>query len=174
MVFMSIQNDVEKLMRDDLENKDRKEKKKKKKRLLFLIIILLLLAALLAILQWLGLGLGGGKGAGGGGSGNEETTPSSSTAAADESSEEDPEYFDVKVSGSIYTVDNAVIDLDTIASRVKGLKDNYIVRIYNDNATANAMDELKSKLDSEGRKYVTTDLNEDSSAAESESESSKV
>ena len=170
---MGIQNDVERMMRDDLENKDRKEKKKKKKRLLFLLIILLLLAALLAILQWLGLGLGGGKGAGGDGSGNEETTPSSSAAAADESSEEDPEYFDVKVSGSIYTVDNAVIDLDTIAERVKGLKDNYIVRINNDNATANAMDELKAKLDSDGRKYITADLNEERSASESTSEADK-
>ncbi len=171
---MSIQDDVEKLMRDDLESKGRKEKKKKKKRLLFLLIILLLLAALLAILQWLGLGLGGGKGEGGDGNGNESVNPSSSSAAADESSEEDPEYFDVMVSGSKYIVDNNLIDLDTISSRVKGLKDNYIIRISNDNATANAMDDLKARLDAEGRKFITTELSDESSAVESEKESSKV
>ena len=170
---MSIQNDVERKMRDDLESKEKKEKKKKKKRLLFLIIILLLLAALLAILNWLGLGLGGGKGAGGDGSGNDEATPSSSVAAVE--SEEDPEYFDVKVSGSSYIMnENSVVDLDTIVDSVKGLKDNYIVRITNDNATANAIDDLKSKLEDEGRKYITEEIKAEEGTSDPDADSEKA
>ncbi|MBR1423521.1 MAG: hypothetical protein IJ571_08800 [Ruminococcus sp.] len=155
---MSIQSDVEKKMREDLESREKKDNKKKKKsRLLGLIIILLLLAALLALLNWLGLGLGGGKGAGGDGSGNEETTPKESAAATE--SEEEPEYFDIKVSGSTYIIveDNSVADIDQIINRVTGLKDNYIVRIHNDNATANAIDDLEGKLKDEGRNFIEAD-----------------
>ena len=57
---MSIQNDVEKLYRSDLEKQRQKQKKKKKKKLLGIMLIVIIIAALILIMQYLGLRIGGG------------------------------------------------------------------------------------------------------------------
>ena len=51
---MSIQNDVEKLYRSDLEKQRQKQKKKKKKKLLGIMLIVIIIAALILIMQYLG------------------------------------------------------------------------------------------------------------------------
>ena len=50
---MSIQNDVEKLYRSDLEKQRQKQKKKKKKKLLGIMLIVIIIAALILIMQYL-------------------------------------------------------------------------------------------------------------------------
>ena len=153
---MSIQNDVEKLYRSDLEKQRQKQKKKKKKKLLGIMLIVIIIAALILIMQYLGLGLGGGKGEG---SGDGKDVSASSN--------------DIKVSGSTYIIDERVVDLKSLVSTVKLMSDNVIVRITDDNATKNAMDDLKKALTDDGREFTETVLDNsalDNSMADTTSE----
>lgn len=167
---MSIQNDVEKLYRSDLEKQRQKQKKKKKKKLLGIMLIVIIIAALILIMQYLGLGLGGGKGSGDGkdvsASSNESSVTTTTTAVP-------KEFYDIKVSGSTYIIDERVVDLKSLVSTVKLMSDNVIVRITDDNATKNAMDELKKALTDDGREFTETVLDNsalDNSMADTTSE----
>lgn len=167
---MSIQNDVEKLYRSDLEKQRQKQKKKKKKKLLGIMLIVIIIAALILIMQYLGLGLGGGKGSGDGkdvsASSNEASVTTTTTAVP-------KEFYDIKVSGSTYIIDERVVDLKSLVSTVKLMSDNVIVRITDDNATKNAMDELKKALTDDGREFTETVLDNsalDNSMADTTSE----
>jgi flagellar basal body-associated protein FliL len=168
---MSIQNDVEKLYRSDLEKQRQKQKKKKKKKLLGIMLIVIIIAALILIMQYLGLGLGGkGEGSGDGkdvsASSNEASVTTTTTAVP-------KEFYDIKVSGSTYIIDERVVDLKSLVSTVKLMSDNVIVRITDDNATKNAMDDLKKALTDDGREFTETVLDNsalDNSMADTTSE----
>lgn len=160
---MSIQNDVEKMYRSDLDKQKQQQKKKKKKRLFGLLFVIIILAVLFLLMQYLGLGLGGGKGEGSG-TGKDNSTEASSydvttTTAVPK------EFYDIRVSGSTYIIDERVVDLNSLVSTVKLMSDNVIVRITDDNATKNAMDELKNALTEDGREFTEAVL--DDSAADS-------
>lgn len=167
---MSIQNDVEKLYRSDLEKQRQKQKKKKKKKLLGIMLIVIIIAALILIMQYLGLGGGKGEGSGDGkdvsASSNESSVTTTTTAVP-------KEFYDIKVSGSTYIIDERVVDLKSLVSTVKLMSDNVIVRITDDNATKNAMDDLKKALTDDGREFTETVLDNsalDNSMADTTSE----
>lgn len=170
---MSIQNDVEKLYRSDLEKQRQKQKKKKKKKLLGIMLIVIIIAALILIMQYLGLGGGKGEGSGDGkdvsASSNEASVTTTTTAVP-------KEFYDIKVSGSTYIIDERVVDLKSLVSTVKLMSDNVIVRITDDNATKNAMDELKKALTDDGREFTETVLDNsalDNSMADTTSEAAR-
>ena len=153
-----------------LKNKDKSRKRKRK--LLGIMLIVIIIAALILIMQYLGLGLGGGKGEGSGdgkdvsASSNEASVTTTTTAAP-------KEFYDIKVSGSTYIIDERVVDLKSLVSTVKLMSDNVIVRITDDNATKNAMDELKKALTDDGREFTETVLDNsalDNSMADTTSE----
>ena len=167
---MSIQNDVEKLYRSDLEKQRQKQKKKKKKKLLGIMLIVIIIAALILIMQYLGLGLGGGKGEG---SGDGKDVSASSNESSTTTTAVPKEFYDIKVSGSTYIIDERVVDLKSLVSTVKLMSDNVIVRITDDNATKNAMDDLKKALTDDGREFTETVLDNsalDNSMADTTSE----
>ena len=157
---MSIQKDVEKLYRSDLEKQRQKQKKKKKKRLFGLLFVVILLAALFLLMQYLGLGLGGGKGEGSGE--GKDTSTSSAETTVTTTTAVPKEFYDIKVSGSTYIIDERVVDLNSLISTVKLMSDNVIVRITDDNATKNAMDDLKKALTDDGREFTETVLDDSS------------
>lgn len=161
---MSIQNDVEKMYRSDLEKQKQKQKKKKKKRLFGLLFVVILLVVLFLIMQSLGLGLGGGKGEGSG-TGKDDSTNSADSAVTTTTAAVPKEFYDIRVSGSTYIIDERVVDLNSLISTVKLMSDNVIVRITDDNATKNAMDDLKNALTEDGREFTEAVL--DDSAADS-------
>ena len=168
---MSIQNDVEKLYRSDLEKQRQKQKKKKKKKLLGIMLIVIIIAALILIMQYLGLGLGGGKGEGSGD--GKDVSASSNEASVTTTTAVPKEFYDIKVSGSTYIIDERVVDLKSLVSTVKLMSDNVIVRITDDNATKNAMDDLKKALTDDGREFTETVLDNsalDNSMADTTSE----
>ena len=149
---MSIQNDVEKLYRSDLEKQRQKQKKKKKKKLLGIMLI--------------GKGEGSGDGKDVSASSNEASVTTTTTAVP-------KEFYDIKVSGSTYIIDERVVDLKSLVSTVKLMSDNVIVRITDDNATKNAMDDLKKALTDDGREFTETVLDNsalDNSMADTTSE----
>lgn len=156
---MSIQNDVEKLYRSDLEKQRQKQKKKKKKKLLGIMLIVIIIAALILIMQYLGLGLGlgGGKGEGSG-DGKDVSASSNESSVTTTTTAVPKEFYDIKVSGSTYIIDERVVDLKSLVSTVKLMSDNVIVRITDDNATKNAMDDLKKALTDDGREFTETVL----------------
>ena len=163
---MSIQNDVEKLYRSDLEKQRQKQKKKKKKKLLGIMLIVIIIAALILIMQYLGLGEGSGDGKDVSASSNEASVTTTTTAVP-------KEFYDIKVSGSTYIIDERVVDLKSLVSTVKLMSDNVIVRITDDNATKNAMDDLKKALTDDGREFTETVLDNsalDNSMADTTSE----
>ena len=51
-----------------------------------------------------------------------------------------------------------MVDLKSLVSTVKLMSDNVIVRITDDNATKNAMDDLKKALTDDGREFTETVL----------------
>lgn len=165
---MSIQKDVEKMYRSDLEKQKQKQKKKNRKRLFGLLMIIIILVVLLLIMQYLGLGLGGGKGEG---SGNASETNSKATEITTTTAEIPKEFYDIKVSGSTYIVNEKVVELSDFISEFSFWKDNVIVRITDDNATKNAMDDLKKALEDGGREYTETTVSEESALTDSTTES---
>lgn len=165
---MSIERDVEKKYIDELERKNKKLKKRKKKRLLIMLLILLLLILAFLLLRF-GFGLGTGKGS----SGSEAGADSPSSSSEKATTAEAPVFVDVKVSGSSYIYENQVKTLDEIKSTISTMKDNVVIRITDDNATKNAMDDLTKMLGDANRKYQRTEGNTapDSSLTDSSSES---
>lgn len=176
---MSIEKDVEKKYIDDLERQNKKLKKKKKKRLLLLLLILLLLCSIGLMMGMLGLFPGMGDD----GSESESDGTSSSMSAVDTSSSQ-PEtvttptteaepalYDDVKVSGSTYIYQGQVKTLEEIKTIVSNMKENVVIRITDDNATKNAMDNLTNMLTDSGRSFSRNEMSSPSGTS-SDAESS--
>ena len=147
----------------------KKEENKKKKNIDFVSVLALfmLIIAVLMIIAGLGFGKGFGFGNGdGSGSGNSDNTSisenqeTSGETAENEPAEETtaeipPEsviYIQVTVSGSTYVTDGNETTLESITEIAKG--DNIIVRITDDNAVADAMDNLISALEENNISYV--------------------
>lgn len=165
---MSIEKEVERMYREDQEMQKKNEKKKKSGKLITIIIIILIIAAVLFLLNYLGLGLGGGKGSGGDSKGEADTKAAKTTTVT--TTEVAKEYESVKVSGSTYIYNGNVVELDTFIDTVSKMNDNVVVLIEDDNATQNAMEDLKSALDKSGRAYAeeTADNADTENASEAE------
>ena len=171
---MSIEKDVEKKYIDDLERQNKKLKKKKKKRLLLLLLILLLLGSLGLMLGLMGLlpGMGDGGSDDGSASSSANSSSASSSQAETSSSAIDYVYDDVKVSGSTYIYQGQVKTLEEIKTIISNMKDNVVIRITDDNATKNAMDNLTNMLSNSKRTYnLTNPASSDSSSASDSSSS---
>lgn len=162
---MSIKNDVEKMYRDDMEKNKKNKAKKKNKRFAVLIIILIILIGLILLMNYLGLGFGFGKGTGKK-SDSDAASVSQSESVSDSSN---TEYVDIKVSGSTYLYDGNEIELEKFIETLQPMKDNVVVKIIDDNATKQAMDDLKKAVENSGRSYVKQTI-EDSSDNESSKE----
>ena len=183
---MSIEKDVEKKYRDELERQTKKLKKKKKKRLLLLLLLLLLLGAVGLLMGLFGLFPGMGNDSGDGGSSKASSSDVSSSAAETTTTAAPTVYDDVKVSGSTYIYQGQVKTLEEIKTIVSNMKENVTIRIIDDNATKNAMDNLVNMLTDSGRQLERIDPGSNNSstadssssgssseASSSESESSK-
>ncbi len=177
---MSIEKDVEKKYIDDLERQNKKLKKRKKKRLLALLLILLLLGSIGLMLGLMGLLPGMGDD----GSGSGDSKSSSASSAADSSSEAETTtttavpavYDDVKVSGSTYIYQSQVKTLEEIKTIISNMKENVVIRITDDNATKNAMDNLTNMLSDSKRSYSLTSVetkSSDTSSSQDEQSSSE-
>lgn len=121
------------------------------------MLIVIIIAALILIMQYLGLGLGGGKGEGSG-DGKDVSASSNEASVTTTTTAVPKEFYDIKVSGSTYIIDERVVNLKSLVSTVKLMSDNVIVRITDDNATKNAMDDLKKALTDDGREFTETVL----------------
>lgn len=174
---MSVNKDVENMYRKDAEKQRKNQKKKKKNNLITLIILLLIVAGVLFLMNYLGIGFGAGKG----GDGDDEGTADRGITAEDPdkeenvdeakvetepvSSEETVEYVDITVAGSAFIYNNNVTELEAFLETVDKMNDKVVVRISDDNATQNAMEDLKAALDEKGRNYIIDDT-----AAETEAD----
>ena len=167
---MSIEKDVEKKYIDDLERQNKKLKKKRKKRLLLLLLILLLLGSIGLMMGLLGLfpWMNDGDGDGGDSSGkNSSSSAVSSSQAETTTTKEQFVYDDVKVSGSTYIYQGQVKTLEEIKTIISNMKDNVVIRISDDNATKNAMDNLKNMLADAKRTFISGETNDSSSGSSS-------
>ena len=171
---MSIEKDVEKKYRDELERQTKKLKKKKKKRLLLLLLLLLLLGSVGLLMGLFGLFPGMGDDSGDGGSSKASSSSASSSAVETTTTAAPTVYDDVKVSGSTYIYQGQVKTLEEIKTIVSNMKENVTIRIIDDNATKNAMDNLVNMLTDSGRQIERVDpgSNNSSSSADSSSSSS--
>lgn len=166
---MSIEKDVEKKYIDDLERQNKKLKKKRKKRLLLLLLILLLLGSIGLMMGLLGLfpWMGDDDGSGGDSSGAKNSSSVSSSQAETTTTAEQFVYDDVKVSGSTYIYQGQVKTLEEIKTIISNMKDNVVIRISDDNATKNAMDNLKNMLADAKRTFISGETNDSSSGSSS-------
>lgn len=158
---MSIEKDVEKKYIDDLERQNKKLKKKKKKRLLVLLIILLLLCSVGLAMGMLGLfpGMGDDGSESGSSETSSQSTDDTSSSQADTTTSAVPTvYDDVKVSGSTYIYQGQVKTLEEIKTIVSNMKENVVIRITDDNATKNAMDNLTNMLADSNRSFSRTEV----------------
>lgn len=131
----------------------RRQKKKKKKGLIFLVIIILLIVALIMLMNYLGLGFGGGKGDGGESKGSDSAV-SSVSSAADESSQVEKTAVTLKISGSSYIYGDKVYTLDEFKEVAAVMdKNTVIIEIADDNAVANAVENMHALLDELGLSY---------------------
>lgn len=171
---MSIEKDVEKKYRDELERQTKKLKKKKKRRLLLLLLLLLLLGSVGLLMGLFGLFPGMGDDSGDGGSSKASSSSASSSAVETTTTAAPTVYDDVKVSGSTYIYQGQVKTLEEIKTIVSNMKENVTIRIIDDNATKNAMDNLVNMLTDSGRQIERVDpgINNSSSSADSSSSSS--
>lgn len=129
---------------------------RKKSKFVPILIILLLIVAILMIIS--SLGFGGGFGLGGNNSGNSVASVSNSTSNSEQevsspetnvTSEESStsiRYIDITVSGDTYKLNDVEKSLDAIISIIKEYNKT-VVRITDDNAVADAMDNLISALE---------------------------
>ena len=168
---MSIEKDVEKKYRDELERQTKKLKKKKKKRLLLLLLLLLLLGAVGLLMGLFGLFPGMGNDSGDGGSSKASSSDVSSSAAETTTTAAPTVYDDVKVSGSTYIYQGQVKTLEEIKTIVSNMKENVTIRIIDDNATKNAMDNLVNMLTDSGRQLERIDPGSNNSSTDDSSSS---
>lgn len=159
--------------RQERHEKEQKNKKKKKK-FAGLLVLVLLIAALILLMNYLGLGFGGGKGSGD--SGKSET---SSSAKADASSEETSSEVEkmvvtVKISGSTYIYGDRVYTIDEFKDNIAAPmnKDTVVIELLDDNAVANAVENMHSMLDELGISYVDKVFEDTSSDSADDSQQS--
>ena len=81
-------------------------------------------------------------------------------------------YDDVKVSGSTYIYQGQVKTIEEIKTIVSNMKDNVVIRITDDNATKNAMDDLKIMLQDSKRTFISGESSDSSSDSSSDKSSS--
>ena len=121
------------------------------KIILLLLIIIILLLVIILLMSLAGFGPGAGLFGKGSGDGSAQTSQSQS---AEQNSEQGPVYAEIKVSGGTILMDGSEISASDAADKAKSLGSDVIVRITDDNATQNAVEELKSALDSAGLAYT--------------------
>ena len=115
------------------------------KKFLSIILTVLLVGVLIFFIsQFLGGGEGSDDGSGNGGNGNSVSDSTESGSLAE---------IEIKVSGKSYIFDDKEISLNEFVDKAKAQGDNSSVVIVDDDATKNAMDELKKSLDDNGVKY---------------------
>ncbi len=116
---------------------------------------------IIALLLGGGFGFGLGNGSFGIDLGNKKENTSQSQEQESEQEEKTEEgnaaavYADITVSGNVISYNGSEVTAADAVSQIKTLEGDVTVRIKNDSATVNALDELKAQLDSAGIKYVT-------------------
>lgn len=135
------------------------------KILAFLVILVIIAAIVYVLLGNFGSFFGKDGDGGDGDSGDNGTAVS---AVEDENSEQgEPigeseengggeaiEYADMTVTGSAYIFGGDVTELEAFVEALDSMDENVIVRITDDGATQNAMEDLKKALEDKGRKFV--------------------
>lgn len=147
------ENEMLERQNNKLEKQNKKLKKKNRtggKVILFLLIIIALLAAVMFLFDPFGFGLGApfALGTNSGGSASPATTTAQTTAAVTEEAvteAPEPDYIEVTVSGSTYLFDGSEKTAAEIAD-ICADKGKSKVRVTDDSATQNAIDELTAAL----------------------------
>ena len=140
------------------QHKEKPPKKRGGGCLLLLIFLLLLIILLLLLLNYLGLfggGLGKEKGDGSG-SGGSVVSSSVVDKEVEETSSDQKVYADITVSGDSYIFENNSSEINDIIKSINGLDGDVVVRINDQNASYNAMDQLKKALDEGKISYSET------------------
>lgn len=165
---MSVNKDVENMYKKDAEKRKKNQKKKKKNKLITLIIVILMIVGMLFLLNYLGFGFGFGKGEGGENTEGEDKSVSVEDAAVSQEESVEPqedsaqsqeqalvvEFVDITVAGSAYIYNGNVTELEAFIDTVGKMNENIVLRIIDDNATQNAMEDLQNALDEKERKFV--------------------
>lgn len=131
------------------------------KLLLLILLLLILLIVLLILFGGFGFGFGekgdGGETQGSGASvsvqGGEEGADNAE--AADISPERMVEYADVTVAGNSYLYDSGVTELDELTDKLG--ESDCVVRITDEGATQNAMEDLINALEQKDISYIMSD-----------------
>ncbi len=147
------QNDRLEKQNDKLEKQNKKLKKKNKAGgnvIIFLLIVIALLAAVMFLFDPFGFGLGAPFAIGGtGGSAAPAAAPAQTTASAVTEAAvteaPEPDYIEVTVSGATYLYEGSEKTAAEIADICAG-KGKGKVRVNDDSATQNAIDELTAAL----------------------------
>ena len=121
------------------------------KLILLLLFIIILLLVILLLISLAGYGPGAGLFGKDNDPGSSETSQSQ---VIEESSGQDTVYAQIKVSGGKILMDGKEISAAEAAESAKALGSDVVVRITDDNATQNAVEELKSALDAAGLPYT--------------------
>lgn len=164
---MSVNKDVENMYKKDAEKRKKNQKKKKKNKLITLIIVILMIVGMLFLLNYLGFGFGFGKGEGENTEGEDKSVSIEDAAVSQEESVEPQEdsaqsqeqalvveFVDITVAGSAYIYNGNVTELEAFIDTVGKMNENIVLRIIDDNATQNAMEDLQNALDEKERKFV--------------------
>lgn len=134
----------------------RPDEKPPKKRgggcLLLIIILLILIIIALMLLNYFGI-FGGKSGTDSGDGDGPSASQSSVIDKEVEESSQEQQYADITVSGDNYIFDNSNSQLTDIVKAVKDMDSSVLVRITDQNASFNAMDDLKKALDEAGISY---------------------
>ena len=137
----------------------KRQKKRKKKRFLFTLFIILAIVILLLIMKHLGIGFGGGKGQGGSASGDDSVSVSADESSRqDESSQLEKTVVQVKISGSTYIYGDRVYTIEDFRDEIASVMDktSVIIELADDNAVANAVEDMHAMLDGLGISYTDT------------------
>ncbi len=147
-----------------LEKQNARLKKKNKaggKIILVLLLIIAILAAVIFFFDPFGFGIGPNARQNGGGN---VKTPAATTAATAQAETEAPEAdptlseFKVTVSGATYLLeDKTETTAEKIVALFKESNSKTLVRIIDESATQNAMEDLKKALDAEKIPYSIGD-----------------
>ena len=151
---------------EKLEQQNRQLKKKNKrggKVILILLLIILVLAAAIFLFDPLGFGNGmgilingGASGSGSGSAAPAQTTQQTYEAEVTAAPVTEPTVtnINVTISGATYMYNGAEATVDDIIAAATDAEGEVIVKIRNDSATANAMDELIAELDKNTLPYT--------------------
>ena len=152
-------------------SKLKKKNKSGRNAILILILIILILAAVMFFFDPFGFGIGPNAGGG-----SQSAQSSDGSDAADDRSEEIPAetsvsipeeytqtvdttaYTDVVVNGNSYILGAKESSIEDIISIIQTYTEEHneevVVKIFDNDATQNAMEELQSALDENGIRYI--------------------